>query len=762
MLRWLTRLAIHRRRLVLTGAVLLLPFLVLLGGNVEEHLSVGGFDVADSESSRAQRLLEDDFDSGSEDWVLVLRATDAPLTDPEVTEAGRELVAEIAGTDGVLRVASLWEFEELLAPVAALVDENLDPLLSDDAQVGLVAAVLAGDEDDQRETAERLDELAGEAEHWTAQATGSAQVALEGSEQAEEDLARAELIAAPLTLLALIAVFRGVRTALLPLAVAIYAVLGTFVVLTTVAQVTTVSVFALNLTTGLGLGLGVDYCLLMVARYREELATGRSAEVALERTVQTAGRTVLYSGATVASSLLALLVFPAAYLRSFAFAGVGVVAVACGAAVILLPALLSLLGRRVGSSVGPAAESFWGRQARRVIRRPLLYIGAVGAVLVLAGIPFFRFEAGRIDDRILPEDAGARQAATLIREELDIAELNGVAAVVAEMPADDRAATEALRADLLVLPDVARISDAAGFAAPDQPLPLPPGAFNEQFAAVDGTGQWSRITPAVAPDTPEAEALVASIRGLEATVPGELLVTGTTATTIDTVDAVVDRLPLALLIIAVVTLLVLFMMTGSILVPLKAVALNLLSLTATFGSLVWIFQDGNLADALGFTATGTIDVFTPILMFCVAFGLSMDYEVFLISRIKEEYDLRGDNDEAIVEGIGSTGRVVTAAAVLLAIVFVAIATSQVTIVKMFGLGLMIAVIVDAFLVRATLTPALMKLAGRANWWAPEPLRRFHLRFGLWENEPIQLPDEPFGTRSVDVGEPTPSEETGVT
>jgi len=194
-------------------------------------------------------------------------------------------------------------------------------------------------------------------------------------------------------------------------------------------------------------------------------------------------------------------------------------------------------------------------------------------------------------------------------------------------------------------------------------------------------------------------------------------------------------------IIAVITLVVLFLMTGSILVPLKAVVLNLFSLTATFGALVWIFQDGTFSDALGFTATGSLDVYTPILMFCVAFGLSMDYEVFLISRIKEEYDLSGDNDQAIVAGIGSTGRVVTAAAVLLAIVFVAISTSEVTIVKMFGLGLMIAVIVDAFLVRATLTPALMKLAGRANWWAPEPVRRFHLRWGLWENEPIQLPND---------------------
>jgi RND superfamily putative drug exporter len=485
------------------------------------------------------------------------------------------------------------------------------------------------------------------------------------------------------------------------------------------------------------LGLGIDYCLLIVARYREELGRGRSPELALSRTVQTAGRTVMFSGATVASSLLALLVFPAAYLRSFAFAGVGVVVVACSAAVIVLPALLAWMGDRVNPSTDHAKESAWGRQARRVIGRPVVYALAVGAILVVVGLPFFRFSAGRIDDRILPDDNPARVAATVIRERLDFSELNGIGVVPLDAPVFDTAASEELRGRLLELPDVARVVDAGGLH--QSGISLPPREFNERFD--NGSSQWFRVTASVEPLSDEAEELVDSIRALDNPFGTEVVVVGTTATSIDTVGAVTDRLPLALVIIAVITLVVLFLMTGSILVPLKAVVLNLLSLTATFGALVWIFQDGTFSDALGFTATGSLDVYTPILMFCVAFGLSMDYEVFLISRIKEEYDLSGDNDEAIVAGIGSTGRVVTAAAVLLAIVFVSISTSEVTIVKMFGLGLMIAVIVDAFLVRATLTPALMKLAGRANWWAPEPLRRFHLRWGLWENEPIQLPDD---------------------
>ena len=236
------------------------------------------------------------------------------------------------------------------------------------------------------------------------------------------------------------------------------------------------------------------------------------------------------------------------------------------------------------------------------------------------------------------------------------------------------------------------------------------------------------------PDTPEAETLVQSIRRLDPRVQ----VTGSTAAVVDTVQAVVSRVPLALAIVAVTTLVLLFFMTGSVVVPLKAVVLNLASLTATFGALVWVFQQGHGAGWLGVTATGRLDVFTPILMFCVAFGLSMDYEVFLLARIKECYDLSGDNRAAIVEGLGRTGRLVTAAAVLLAVVFVAIATSGVTIVKMFGLGLALAVLVDAFIIRATLAPALMGLAGRANWWAPRPLRRFHLRWGIWESDPVDL------------------------
>ena len=732
MLRRLTSAVLARPGRVALVALILVPVLALFGGRVEDHLSIGGFVVEDSESARAERILEEDFDSGPTDWVLIVSfAEGAGLRDDAVAEAGAALTDAIAAEPGVTDATSFWSFGEVVT--------QRSPLQSVDGRHALVAVSLEGDEDEQRETAEHLAETyAVETELWTGLATGPAEVSRQASEQAETDLVRSELIAAPLTLIALLFVFRGIRPALLPLAVAIFAVLGTFTVLWVIASMTTVSVFALNLTTALGLGLAIDYSLLMVARFREELGHGHDADIALTRTVQTAGRTVMFSGATVAASLMALLVFPAAYLRSFAYAGMAVVLVAVAASIVLLPALLALLGDRIGVQARNDGAGFWQRQTERVIRRPLIWALVVGMVLVIAGLPFLGFNPGRIDDRVLPESNDARRGATILREEFTFREFNEIGVVALGADPSDEAAIRAFQDELLGLENISRVDSTLGFfwvhAAG------PPREFNERFAS--DAGMWFRVTSVADPDHPRSEALLQSLRDLETGFVDELLLSGTTASVDDTVDAVTSRLPLALAIIAVVTLIVLFLMTGSVVIPIKAVLLNLLSLTATFGALVWIFQDGNLAGWLDITATGSVDVYTPVLMFCVAFGLSMDYEVFLISRIKEEYDLSGSNDEGVVRGIASTGHIVTAAAILLAIVFISISTSGVAIVKMFGVGLTIAVLVDAFLVRATLTPALMKMAGRLNWWAPAPMRRFHLRWGVWENEPITLPAAP--------------------
>ncbi|NNE12700.1 MAG: MMPL family transporter [Ilumatobacter sp.] len=734
MLRWLIRLASAHHRRVLIGALVLLPVLAVIGGGVEEQLSVGGFVVDDSESARGEEILEDTFDAGSADWVAILSFRDGTVRSDEITAAGLAFTEEVGADPGVTEALSFWTLGEFNIT-------EVSPLQSVDGKHAVVAASLAGDEDEQRETAVRLEQLLDEggSELWTASATGPAEISRQAREGAEEDLLRSELIAAPLTLIALLLVFRGIRPAALPLAVAIFTVLGTFTALSIIARLTTVSVFALNLTTALGLGLSIDYCLLMVARFREELAKGRSVDGALSHTVQTAGRTVLYSGATVATSLLALLVFPVAYLRSFAYAGVAVVLVACAASVVILPALLAWIGERIGVRELDAEQSFWGRQARRVIRHPTWWATAVALVLVVVGLPFLGLDAGRIDDRVLPEGNSARVATDQLRDDFAFRNFNGIGVIASDADPTDEAGLREFTDEILALDSVIRVDTPLGAFYQNDNAGRP-RAFNERFSAGADDGVWVQVISARDPDDPRTEQLVRDLRELDTEYGGDLIVTGAVAAVVDAVDAVESRLPSALVIIAIVTLVVLFMMTGSVVVPLKAVVLNLLSLTATFGALVWIFQDGNFSGFLDFTATGRVDVFTPILMFCIAFGLSMDYEVFLLSRIKEEYDLTGDNDHAIVAGIGSTGRIVTAAAVLLAIVFLSIATSGVTVVKMFGVGLTIAVMVDAFLVRATLTPALMKLAGRANWWAPAPLRRFHLRWGLWENEPVSLPE----------------------
>ncbi len=734
MLSWLTRLASEHHRRVLIGALVLVPVLAILGGGVEKKLSVGGFVVSDSESAIANQILEDGFGAGDADWVLVVSFRDGTIADEDIDAAGDALSAAIEADPGIVEVVSFWNLE-------GFSDFEPSPLQSFDGRHAVVAASLLGDEDEQRDTAERLEVFTEETELWTAAATGPAEISRQARETAESDLKRSELIAAPFTLIALLVVFRGLKPALLPLAIAVFAVLGTFTVLTLIASVTTVSVFALNLTTALGLGLAIDYCLLMVARFREELGKGRPVDQALSHTVQTAGRTVLFSGATVATSLTALLVFPVAYLRSFAYAGFAVVIVACTASVVILPALLAWLGHRVGATAVDPTESFWGRQARRVTKRPVVWAGVVALILIVAGLPFSRLNPSRVDDRVLPEDNAARVATDVLRDEFAFRNFNLINVVVPGADPTERGPVVRLTNAILQLPSVLRVDNESGFYYTG--IASPAREFNERFAS--DAGVFVAVVSSQLPDDERTKQLVRDLRAMDSPFDVDLVVGGPTASVLDSVDAVESRLPLALGIIALVTLVVLFLMTGSVVVPLKAIVLNLLSLTATFGALVWIFQDGNLSGLLGFTATGQVDVFTPILMFCVAFGLSMDYEVFLLSRIKEEYDITGDNDRAVIVGIGSTGRIVTAAAVLLAIVFIAISTSGVAVVKMFGVGLTIAVIVDAFLVRATLTPALMKMAGRANWWAPGPLRRFHLRFGLWENEPVALPmQDPTG------------------
>ncbi len=743
-MRRLARFVIRRRWVVLGITAALLPLAAFLGADVASRLSVGGYEDPGSESAQAATILTDQYNAADPDFVIVVTAKDGDVDDRAVVRAGRRLTRELGAEPQISNALSYW------APTTT------PPLKSEDGAQALVIGSFEGGQDEAIAAAEELSpRYTRDGDVISTQVTGAAEVGRQATETADADLKKSEGLTLPITLIALVLVFGTVVAGLLPLAVGIIAVLGTFVILTVLSGFTDVSVFALNLTTGLGLGLAIDYSLFIVSRYREELHAGYGRDVALSHTMQTAGRTVAFSAGTVTVSMLALLVFPVPYLRSFAFAGVAVVALAGLAAVVVLPAILAVLGDKVDKGrlfkrkVQDPDSGFWHDQAWRVMRRPWLYAITVSLFLMLLAIPFFRLDSGQVDDRVLPEDVSSRAAAEDIRDNFTSRESGALQVLLdGADPEADAAAIDAYARRLAALDGVERVDAVTGYYGDGiRELGVQAGFVPGNDLSIErfgpdagrGEGTWVAVVPAVEPLSPDGEALVHEVRALDA--PGGSAVSGQSAQLVDSKAAVSENLPIALGLIALSTFVLLFLMTGSLLVPAKALLLNVLSLTATFGGMVWIFQEGNGADLLGFTATGTIDTFTPVLMFCIAFGLSMDYEVFLISRIKEEYDLDRDNEAAVAKGLQQTGGIVTAAAILLAIVFLGIATSSVSVVKLFGVGLTVAVLVDAFLIRATLVPAFMRLAGRANWWAPKPLRRFHLRFGIWENEPIAILDQ---------------------
>ena len=725
----LTRLAlftVRRRRWVLSLTVLFLIVASVLGTGAFGVLKTAGFEDPSSESARAEKVLEQNFGGGEPNVVLVLTAEGRNVDEPSLGADAASLTQRLGQIDGVDQVVSYWSLG------------NAPPLRSSDGDTALVLARVAGDEEFIEGQLTVIDEqFTGAQGGFNVLLGGSDAVFADIGATIEGDLVRAELIAIPLTLLLLLFVFRSLVAALLPLFVGVVAIFGTLLSLFVIGSITDVSIYAVNLTTALGLGLAIDYSLFIVSRFREELHSGLSVEESVVRTVTTAGRTVLISSLTVAVSLSALLVFPLYFLRSFAYAGIAVVLLALAGSILSLPALLAVLGHRVDAirigrrRVARAEEDgAWHRIATLVMRRPLPIAAAVVVFLLLLGAPFLRINFGIPDDRVLPESAGSRQASEVLR-----AEFSGNAAesfgVVAQGVGADRLDDIAIAATTISsMEGVDRVESAAGTFAQGRSMGV--GSSDAAYLAGGGTDvTWMSVTPNFPVVSPEGEELVGDIRALD--LPFDVAVAGEAAGLVDSKSAIGSALPWAIAIIVVATFVLLFLMAGSLLVPVKALVLNLLSLTATFGAMVWIFQDGNLSGLLGFTATGTLDISMPILMFCIAFGLSMDYEVFLLSRIKEEYDRVGDNETAVALGLERTGSIITAAALLLSITFFAFGTSGVSFIKMFGVGLGLAVLMDATVVRAFLVPAFMRLAGDANWWAPAPLRRFHDRFGLKES-----------------------------
>ena len=739
MLHSVARFAIAAPRRVIGVAVLLMVAIGVFGIPVAQHLSPSGFQDPTSESSRTTQMLTDKFGRGDVPLVIVVTAPDR-YDSPKARAVAVEVIDQLKRSGHVATINSAWT-----APPPAA-----SALVSSDKKSGLIVTGIVGPESKQQAyTKELTDEIVGERDGIVVRAGGAAMVNLQVTEQSKRDLVLLEAIVVPLSFLVLIWVFGGMFAAALPVGVGVMAILGSLAVLRTVTFFTEVSIFALNLTTAMGLALAIDYTLLMISRYREELAAGADREKAVVTTMVTAGRTVVFSAIIVALSMAVMVIFPMNFLRSFAYAGVATVAFAAISAIVITPAAIMMLGDRLDSldvrvairrMLGrsapvtlPIEQQFWYRSTKFVMRRAVPIGVAVVVLLCVLGAPFLGVRPGFPDDRVLPKSASAHQVGDLLRSDFAIDSDSEVPIVIIDSVGLDRAAVDRYAADLSRIPEVNSVSAPSGtFVAGS--LTGPP-----LTATGEASGSTLLTVGSALPLFSEASETQLSRMHSVPTPDGRVVEFGGLAqTNRDSVDAIVSRLPLVLGLIATIMLVLLFLLTGSVVLPIKALILNMLSLSAAFGAMVWIFQDGNLG-ALGTTATGTLVANMPVLLFCVAFGLSMDYEVFLVSRIREFWlasaKTSADNDESVALGLAHTGRVITAAALIMAISFAALIAAQVAVMRLFGTGLTLAILVDATLVRLVLVPAFMHVAGRWNWWAPRPLVRLHSRLGISEGGP---------------------------
>jgi RND superfamily putative drug exporter len=710
---------VRRARLVLVVAMLAVVGFGVLGIGAFGKLKTGGFQDPGAESTIAQTLTDQRF-GGSEGVVLLVHAEAGTVDDAPARAAGAEAASRLAAVPGVSNVVSYWQ--------------TRDPGLR--SKDGRYALVLGSTRSDLNLSSSELASLRSRSRQVEVTVGGSAAIGNDITKQVGKSLAIAEGIAVPIILTLLVFAFGSVVAALLPLAIGGIAILGTFAELFVLGSVTSVAIYAINLTTALGLALAIDYSLLMVSRFREELGRGQEPALAVERSVQTAGRTIVFSGATVVAALAVLLIFPMYFLRSFAYAGIGVVLISMAAAVVVLPALLAVLGRRVNAGRLPwardrepsTAAPFWGRLAGQAMRRPALIAIPVLALLMLVALPLRHVQFGTPDDRVLPATAQSRAVGDVLR-----GDFTGDSSTALNVVTDGPLGRAALTAY------ATRLSDLAGVARVEASLATfvhgkaVPNSADPTLARAGGSGAAQRLSVVSAAD-PRSNAskdLVRTVRGLPGPGGVRVYVGGDTAELIDTTHAIGTRLPLAALLVMLTTFIVLFLFTGSVVQPIRSLVLNAVTLAATAGLMVWIFQEGHLSGLLHFTAL-PLDTSMLVLLFCIAFGLSMDYEVIVLSRIKELHDRGLDNRTAVTEGLTRSGRIVTTAAALMAVSFFAFATATVSFLQLFGIGAGFAVIIDATLVRAVLVPAAQRILGRGAWYAPAPLRRLQTGIGLAE------------------------------
>lgn len=665
-----------------------------------------GFDDPASESVRADEILAGDLGRNAVDVVVLYESDDLRVGDPgfgDRVEAALERVPR----DGIARLDSYFSTgsdayvsEDGRATYATVQFDTAD----DQERVALLGSVAASFEVDG------LDVGFGGVTAMTEQVN-----TLTGS-----DIARAEMLSLPVLVIVMVLIFRSPVAALLPLAVGAVTALGSFVVLRLLTYSVDIAGSVINVITILGLGLAIDYALFMVSRFREELAAGADVEEAVRRTTATAGRTVAFSGLALAISFTGLILFPARFLSSMGYAGVAVVAFAVLSSITLLPALLFLVGRRVDAwripwprQKPPGGQDRWYRVAHAVMRRPVAVTVLVVALLLGLGAPFLTANWARPGDWVLPPEADARVVSTALAERFDT-DPNKIMTVAVTLPGPADAAGDQLDA-------YARRLDAVDGVT---------------GAEVTGTsGDRARVTLAYTMDpmAPEARTMVEDLRAVEPPEDAEALVTGMPASRVDIVDMIGERAPWMLLFVGAVSYLVLFLAFGSVLLPLKSILLNLLSLSAAFGAITLVFQHGFLSGVLGFDAVGVVDANFPVLIVAIAFGLAMDYEVFLLSRVREQWERGVGETEAVAVGLQRTGRIITGVALLMIIVVSGFVTSSIVFMQMIGIGLAIAIAVDATLVRGLLVPATMRLMGPWAWWSPAPLARLWNRYGFRED-----------------------------
>jgi RND superfamily putative drug exporter len=734
---------VYRRRwpvLAISGLLLIASAFVVAQG---AKLQSGGF-IETSESGRASRLIERELPrAGGGTFTLLFSSDTLAGTSAEFRSAVDAAIAPLRADPRVATIVTPYDGS---AP---------DPtqLISKDGHAIAVDVAVKDDLATARDYYPELRALV-HSDKLRVQATGVLAINSGFNAVLQEDLRRAETVSLPLALVLLLIVFGSIVAALVPLGVGVLAVVGGIAGMFLVARVTDVSIYALNVVTLIGLGVAIDYSLFITNRFREEMRRGHSGNNALAIAMATSGRAITFSGLTVAIGLSGMLFYQGTFLSSMGFSGAIVVASAVFYGLTFLPALLAILGRNLGRGRIPIFQpdstgtGWWHTIATAVMRRPLFVLLPVVAFILALGSPFLHLRLANNDVTALPKHEESRAAFDRLVDEFPGGNQSHITAVVEYQSGDPLVPARVpglvdYAKKIAALPNVDKITSpvtvdprlgsaeyVALYSQPRSQLPqqlqaLIKGTVGQHIVMFDVVTQKGIYSD-------EARELVRSLRSLPAPPEASVAVTGFTAIDLDTVDFIASHTPAALAYIVAATMLVLFLLLGSVILPIKAVVMNLLSISASFGAIVWIFQDGHLASQLGFTP-GSIDPTLPVIMFCTVFGLSMDYEVLLLSRMQEEYLRTGDNTHSVAMGLEKSGRLITGAAAIMVGVFAAFALADIVLIKAIGLGMALAVAIDATLVRALVVPATMRLLGNLNWWAPAPLARLQRRIGLAES-----------------------------